>query len=750
MFERKTTRIRQFANEHRAFLMFLALFVFFSLTAPNFFNLYNVTTLLKGASLNVMVAIGFTIILITGELDLSIGSVMMFCGMLVVGLKPSLGWIGSFLVALTTGAGIGLVNGFLVTKIQINSFIATLGTMIILEGVMHLYSGGNSMFVHDFSIPDVLETAYIPFLPLRVIITLLVLILFHILLTRTSFGRRMFLIGGNEDTAWLAGIQKDRYKMGSFVLCSVLSALGGMLFAMSLASMTGSPILGKRTLMTVLAAVIIGGAGLEGGKGDVVKSAWGVLMLTTLFNGIGNFGLGFEVQIFVNGAILAGVVLYEAYAEQRAELLEGQRSGLLDERDDVSTPEDHQISDTEVRVYGMNTLLLCSVVALLVIFAWKGLTWLSVKQVQDKTSVEENLRTSRQVDTTDLTGKDGQPLIVRGSKPSIPERPDHPEKLPKTDPGHWWDMEHAGWNVEKVNIPTSPETGAIGKDVILLKAGNHPYWTAYVRGFKKIADAYDMDVKIFNSNWNMDLQAQQTRQAINARPDAIIVAPVDARASTILLRRINRAGIPVFASNTLPSNQGMKYVISWTGPDDWGQMRMLAREFADKMNKRGKYAIVRHNPGSSPYFARTWAVISELNEYAPDMELLDMETSQMKSEPTKQLVSDWLTKFGDELDGLVLSGDGFPMTGTIQALESAGKEPGDLTIVAAGSSETGLDAVKNGWCHALTFQSAEADGALALQTVADWFNGRDVPPVRYIPKKIITSENVEEFTPAQW
>lgn len=749
MFERDTTQISQFANEHRAFLMFLALFVFFSLTAPDFFNVYNVTTLLKGASLNVMVAIGFTIILITGELDLSIGSVMMFCGMLVVGLKPSLGWIGSFLVALSVGACIGVVNGLLVTKVRINSFIATLGTMIILEGVMHLYSGGNSMFVADFSIPNVLETSYIPLLPLRVIITIVAVVLFHVLLTQTAFGRRIFLIGGNEETAWLAGIQKDWYKISSFVLCAVLSALGGMLFAMSLASMSGSAILGKRTLMTVLAAVIIGGAGLDGGKGNVVKSTWAVLMLTTLFNGIGNFGLGFEMQIFINGAILAAVVLYEAYAERRAELMEGQRSSLLQERDEHSGSGEDRASGAN-RSYGTGLLVICTVIAFVVVFAWKGMSTWSVQKVQDQTSDEENLRASRQVDTTDLMAKDGQPLIVRGTKPEIPDRPEHPGELPKTDAGHWWDMEHAGWKAEKVNIPDSPESGAIGKDVVLLKAGDHPYWTAYVRGFKKIADAYDMDIKIFNSNWNMDLQAQQTRQAINARPDAIIVAPVDARASTILLRRINQAGIPVFASNTLPSNKGMKYVVSWTGPDDWGQFRMLARTFADEMDKSGNYAIIRHMPGSSPYFARTWAVRTELNGYAPEMELLDMDTAQLKSEATKQLVSDWLTKHGDELDGIVLPGDGFSMTGTIQALESAGKEPGDITIVAAGSSETGLDAVKNGWCYAMTYQSAEADGALALQTAADWFNGRDVPPVRYIPKKIINSDNVDNFTPAQW
>jgi len=365
-------------------------------------------------------------------------------------------------------------------------------------------------------------------------------------------------------------------------------------------------------------------------------------------------------------------------------------------------------------------------------------------------SLAGNLEESLKVDTTQLKSADGQPLIIVGEPKDVPDRPDDPEALPEEHPLHWWDMEYAGWKAEKINIPTSPKIGAIGSDVVLLKAGDHPYWTAYVNGFKKIAEAYNMNIKIYNSNWNMDLQAQQTQQAINEHPDAIIVAPVDAKASTILFRQINQAGIPVFASNTLPTDQGMQYIIAWTGPDDFGQFRLLARAFADKLGKKGGYAIVRHMPGSSPYFARTWAPITELKGYAPEMELLAMDTANLEAEATMQLVSDWLTKYGDKLKGLVLAGDGFSMTGTVEALENAGKKPGDIVVVAAGNSKTGMDAVKQSWCYAETYQSAEADGAYALQTVADWLNGKDIPPVVYIPRHIITTKDVENFYPAQW
>ena len=369
-------------------------------------------------------------------------------------------------------------------------------------------------------------------------------------------------------------------------------------------------------------------------------------------------------------------------------------------------------------------------------------------KVEKKVSPEDNLIRSRAVDIYSMRGTDGQPLILPGKKKNVPPRPADPKALPETDKGHWWDIEYSGWTVKKLPMPESPKDGGIGRRVVLLKAGDHPYWTAYVKGFMTVAEAYDMKIKIFNSNWNMDLQSQQTGQAINERPDVIIFAPVDATACTPLLRKIHKAGIPCIASNLIPCDEAMKYCLAWTGPDDWGQFRMLARRFADAMDKKGGYAIVRHMPGSSPFFARTYAPITELKEYAPDMKLLVMDTANLQTEGTMQLVSAWLTKYGDQLKGLVLAGDGFSMTGTLEAVRNAREK--DIIIVAAGNSKTGMDSVKAGEALAITYQSAEGDGALALYSAARWFNGEDLEPVIYLPKHIITQVDVDDYMPAQW
>ncbi|MHC4643159.1 MAG: substrate-binding domain-containing protein, partial [Planctomycetota bacterium] len=742
-------RLSSFLDNNRALLMLVVLFAGLSVFAPNFFSVFNITTILKGASLNGIVAIGFTVIFILGQLDLSIGAVVMLCGMLAIGLQPSLGWVGSITLAVLAGATVGLVNGLLVVKARINSFIVTLGTMTVVLGLMHLYSKGGSKAINDFRLTDWLETPLVPFLPPIVIITLILVLAFTIFLNRTPLGRAFFIIGGNPDTAWLAGLKRDRYLIAGFIICGLTAGIGGVLFAASLSAMTSAAILGTRTLMTVLSAVIIGGAIMSGGKGSVLKSYFAVLMLTTLFNGIGCFGLGFEVQIFINGIILALVVLYEAYVIYRRDLLKGQRPDLIKEARAMGGRWPAMNGDGTQTCKNRLILACVTIVAIVGIVAIFAVYYMHTRQAVTGQQSVVNGRLGPGLDVYALRGTDRQPYILPQTEAAaIPERPSDPRELAVTEKGHWWDIEYAGWDVEKVSMPLSPEDGSRGKRIVLLKAGDHPYWTAYVNGFKVIAEAYEMKVKIFNSNWNVDLQAQQTDQAINERPDMIIFAPVDATACTPLLRRINRAGIACITSNTIPCDQAMKYCLSWTGPDDWGQFRMLARVFADALDKKGGYAIVRHMPGSSPFFARTYAPITELLEYAPDMKLLVMDTANLEAEGTMQLVSAWLTKYGDELKGLVLAGDGFSMTGALEAVNKSGRK--DIVIVAAGNSKTGMDSVKAGDALAITYQSAEGDGAIAVHAAAEWFEGKKLEPVRYLPKHIIRQADVDDFMPAQW
>ena len=175
---------------------------------------------------------------------------------------------------------------------------------------------------------------------------------------------------------------------------------------------------------------------------------------------------------------------------------------------------------------------------------------------------------------------------------------------------------------------------------------------------------------------------------------------------------------------------------------------MLAKEFAEMMDYEGGYAIVQHRPGSSPFFSRAYSIVTELAKIAPKMKLLAMQTTDLESEKTKEVVSGWITRFGPELKGIVSADDSGAQVGINEAVKNANRE--DIFRVAAGNSKVGMDFVKEGTLHAITYQSPEADGAIPMKLAADWFSGEEIPSVRYLPQAIIKQENVKEYLPAQW
>jgi len=319
-------------DKYRIYIIFVLVFALMSVTAQKFFNVFNFTTILNAVAMNATVAIGFTVVMICGQLDLSIGTVITFAGVLTMGLQPLLGFPGAIAAAVTGGALIGLFNGVLVTKAKINSFIVTLGTMTILQGSIYQFSGGNSISVSTdeaFAISDFLGKNLLPLVTPRILITLVLVVVVEFVLRRTRAGRNYYLVGGNRTVAWLAGIATDRYTVSAFILSGVTAAIGGVVSV--LVSTAATLKLGENSLMYVISATIIGGTAMSGGKGGVLRSVVAILSLEMLYTGIILFGLGNEVKIFLAGLILAYVVLYEAYALYRHEKTLGQRPELVRE-----------------------------------------------------------------------------------------------------------------------------------------------------------------------------------------------------------------------------------------------------------------------------------------------------------------------------------------------------------------------------------------------------------------------------------
>jgi ribose transport system substrate-binding protein len=346
---------------------------------------------------------------------------------------------------------------------------------------------------------------------------------------------------------------------------------------------------------------------------------------------------------------------------------------------------------------------------------------------------------------------DGQLLMPELSAGQAPARPANPDSLPETNAGHWYDMEWAGWGSgAKINPPVSPKTGSKGKHIIMIMHGAHPWTTACQNGAQKAADALGMTISFLDPNWDINVQNQQIDQAINQKPDAIAIIPLDQQASGQQARKINQAGIPAFFFNTLPSNDAMRYTLTWTGPNDWSQMRRLARSLADKMGKKGGIAYITHNPGTSPYFARYWGPRTELATYAPDIKFLDVQTTNptFDAPAAQQVTNDWLTRFGKDLTAIFVADDAPQALGVTDALKAAGRE--DILVVAAGNSKQGMDLVGEGKMYGITYQTAEGDGAAAVKSIAMFYNGMTLPEIAYLAQDIITKDNVAGFYPPQW
>jgi ribose transport system substrate-binding protein len=417
-------------------------------------------------------------------------------------------------------------------------------------------------------------------------------------------------------------------------------------------------------------------------------------------------------------------------------------------------PDTNFTSILEVEMKKLLLLLMCLVMALVLtgaVFAGGG------QEETKSTGGGSNLEASLALDAKAmaLTAADGQPLLILAKETrAVPKRPADPEALPEDDPLHWYDLEFSGWDANKQNIPPSPKDGAIGKRVTLIVHGDHPWTTACSLGAQKVADAYQMKLKVLSPNWDLAVQNQMIDQTINERPDLMIIFALDAKTATQQARKINQAGIPLILTNMTVAREAHNYCISWTGPDDFGQFRMMSRAWADELvAKYGKsekigVAYVQHAPGGSPYFARYWGPRSELAGYAPNIVTLDAQAPGFEADKTMQLVSDWLTRFGKDLKGICAADDSAQALGIAEALKKAGRE--DVLLIAAGNSKVGMDAVKAGNIRYITYQTAEGDGALAVKTAADWFNGKKIEPVRNIPQKLIDKNNVDDFYPAQW
>ncbi|MCI8418578.1 MAG: substrate-binding domain-containing protein [Lachnospiraceae bacterium] len=351
-----------------------------------------------------------------------------------------------------------------------------------------------------------------------------------------------------------------------------------------------------------------------------------------------------------------------------------------------------------------------------------------------------------------LMTTDGHPMLAPGVTFDVPEAEGTAEELEALDDSQsakWHFYEYLDWDESQdAQFPASPADGAKGKHVIMIVHGAHAWTTCFSEAFEQACEAVGMTCDIYDPNWDQSTQDGYIDQAINEQPDAIGVIPVSADHAAQQFKKITDAGIPAFCVNTTVNADAMNYVMAFTGPNDWYQMRTLADSLGEAMNGEGGVAYITHNVGGSPYYARCYGPLTELAEKYPNIKTLDIQSPGFEAAAVKQVVADWITKYGDELKAIVLADDSDQAIGTVEAIKAANRS--DILVVAAGISKQGAELVESGDLYMMSYQSCQGDAGLAVRTMAEYFNGVDISRVSYIGTDVINKDNVADFTPCQW
>ena len=292
-----------------ALIALILLVLVISFISPEFRTVDNFLSLLRQSSINGLIAFGMTCVILTGGIDLSVGSVLALttaiCAGLIVGGTP----VGlAMIIALVLGVLFGAISGVLVTKGRLQPFIATLVTMTIFRGITMIYmdgrpiSGLGSSFVLKF-----LGKGSILGIPVPVILFIAIFILFMFLLQKTTFGRRIYATGSNAKSAKLAGVNIDRTKIIAYAISGLMSAMAGLILLSRLNS--AQPTLGSGYELDAIAAVALGGVSMDGGRGKIWGTFVGVLIIAVLNNGLNILGVSSYYQDVVKGLVILIAVL---------------------------------------------------------------------------------------------------------------------------------------------------------------------------------------------------------------------------------------------------------------------------------------------------------------------------------------------------------------------------------------------------------------------------------------------------------
>jgi len=306
-------------KESGAVIPLVILMIAVAIVNQNFYGINNLMDVMRTASFWVIIGVAVTFLMSSGGFDLSIGAATsmggVMCGQILKsGLSPIPALLLGVLAALATGMLIGLINGVCVVRFRLPGFIFTLGMQYCLNGIINVWTKGLSITNFDKSYTQLGQLRLFKMIPIPIVYALVIAVIGHILMTQTKFGRKVLAVGGNAETARLAGINVEKTRVLTYMAVSTMACLVGVLYGARFA--TVQPAIGSGSEMNIIAAVIVGGTSMMGGVGTIIGTCIGCVLLAMITNVLIMLGVSAYWQAFVFGLILIISLFIDRYRQQ--------------------------------------------------------------------------------------------------------------------------------------------------------------------------------------------------------------------------------------------------------------------------------------------------------------------------------------------------------------------------------------------------------------------------------------------------
>ena len=304
----------KYMSELTTVIALIILMAVITIINSNFLTANNLLNLLLQVTSNALIAFGMTFVILTGGIDLSVGSILALSSALTAGLLGSgMPVTLAILISLILGCILGMMNGLLISYGKLAPFIVTLATMTIFRGATLVYTNGNPITkgLSDTFLFQFLGQGYIVGIPFPVIIMFIVFIVLYVLLHKTAFGKSVYAIGGNEKAAYISGVKLNKVKIIIYSISGIMASISGLIITSRLSS--AQPTAGASYEMDSIAAVVLGGTSLSGGKGRILGTLIGALIIGVLNNGLNIIGVSAFWQQVVKGVVILIAVLIDRF-----------------------------------------------------------------------------------------------------------------------------------------------------------------------------------------------------------------------------------------------------------------------------------------------------------------------------------------------------------------------------------------------------------------------------------------------------